>query len=220
MPAASPTTAAPPRLRFAVLGAAPLDHAAAPAVRIGVEVASDRPVRSILLDCQVQIAARRRAHEGDDTVRLTELFGHESAWGTTLRTLLWARVTRVVPAFAERIVVDVDLPCSYDHVVAASRYLDALRGGTVPLELLFSGSVFYAGEGGALQTTRISWEQEADFRLPVGVWREALDRHFPGAGWLRVDRDTYERLCAFKAARALPTWEAAMAALLDEAGER
>ena len=36
------------------------------------------------------------------------------------------------------------MPCTYDLEVAASRYLDALADGEVPLEFLFSGSVFYA----------------------------------------------------------------------------
>src|SRR3954467_15735410 len=97
--------AAPPRLEFAVLASAPLEHAAAPAVRLSVELVSDRPVRSVLLDTQVQIAARRRSYAGDATVLLRDLFGPEADWGTTLHTLLWARVTRVVPPFDGRTIV-------------------------------------------------------------------------------------------------------------------
>ena len=41
------------------------------------------------------------------------------------------------------------------------------KDGEIPLDLLFSGTVFYAGPGGALQINRISWNAEAAYRLPV-----------------------------------------------------
>ena len=102
-------------------------------------------MRSVLLDVQIQIAARRRGYDAGAHDRLFELFGPVADWGTTLRTLLWTRTTLVVPAFEGSTVVDLDVPCRYDLEVAASRYLDALADGEVPLEFLFSGSVFYTG---------------------------------------------------------------------------
>jgi hypothetical protein len=56
-----------------------------------------------------------------------------------------------VPPFTGTTVVDLHVPCSYDMEVLASKYLDALAGGEVPLEFLFSGTVFYTGAGGQLQ---------------------------------------------------------------------
>ena len=35
--------------------------------------------------------------------------------------------------------------------------------GDVPLNLLFSGTIFYEGDDGALQVAQISWEKEAKF---------------------------------------------------------
>src|SRR5205823_4123563 len=116
----------------------------------------------VLLDVQIRIAARRRAYDPGAHERLFELFGPVADWGTTLRTFPWTRATLVVPPFEGSTVVHLDVPCSYDLDVAASRYLDALEDGEVPLELLFSGSVFYA-EDGRLQTTRLSWEKEAEY---------------------------------------------------------
>jgi hypothetical protein len=55
--------------------------------------------------------------------------------------------------------------------------------------------------------------------VPVQVWRDVMDRYFPGGGWLRVRRETIDALQRFKAARALPTWDDAIAQLLKEAGE-
>jgi hypothetical protein len=97
--------------------------------------------------------------------------------------------------------------------------MNALEDGRVPLEFLFSGAVFHAGEEGRLQVGRIGWDRECDFRLPVSLWREAMDRHFPGAAWLRIDRASYERLAAYKARNTHLTWERTIDALLAEAGE-
>ena len=71
------------------------------------------------------------------------------------------------------------------------------------------------------ETARISWDGEAEYALPVAVWRETMERHFRGSTWLRVQRDSFERLRAYRARHALPTWEATLDALLreeDEAG--
>jgi hypothetical protein len=215
-----PATATIPQLAFAVLDAAPLEYAAAPALRfsLAVEAVEGPAVRSVLLDTQIQIAARRRGYEDDSEDRLFELFGPKESWGSTLRTLLWARVTAVVPPFEGETVLNLDVPCSYDLDVTASRYFGALEDGEVPLEFLFSGTVFYAGPGGVLQAARISWDREAAYRLPVRVWRETMDRHFAGTAWLRLRRESFDRLAAFKARNALPTWELAIDALL--AGQR
>ena len=50
--------------------------------------------------------------------------------------------------------------------------------------------------------------------MPVAVWRAAIDAHFPNSAWLRLDRERYERLCAYKARHAFESWEAAIDALL------
>ncbi|MDQ3740529.1 MAG: DUF6084 family protein [Actinomycetota bacterium] len=202
------------QLAFDVRDVAPLDHAAAPTLRfvVGIEAAGD--VRSIMLETQVQIAARRRPYDAAAAERLFALFGPPAGWGSALRTLLWTRVTTVVPPFSGRTEVELLVPCSYDLEVTASAYFSALESGEVPLELLFSGSVFYASDGGMLQIERLSWDHEAEYRLPVSVWRETMDRHFPGAAWLRLQRETFERLAAYRARNAL-SWDDAVERLLD-----
>jgi Family of unknown function (DUF6084) len=212
---AGPVVSAIPRLTFAVRDVAPLAPAAVPTLRFALALEADCPIRSVLLDVQVRIAARRRAYEAGTHDRLFELFGPPAGWGTALRTLPWTRATLVVPPFDGAAEVALDVPCTYDLEVAATRYLDALGDGDVPLELLFSGSVFYAGEDGRLQTARIPWEAEAEHRLPVAVWRATLEAAFPGTAWLRLEKDAFDRLVAFKARNALPTWEAAVDALLE-----
>jgi Family of unknown function (DUF6084) len=217
-----PGAATIPAVSFAVLEAAPLERAAAPTLRFALR--ADGPpgldIRAILLDVQIQIAARRRPYADEEHERLHELFGPTDAWGSTLRTLLWARTSVTVPRFSGSTVVDALVPCTYDLEVLASRYLDALTGGDVPLELVFSGTVMHVAEGGALQVTRIPWDLEAEYALPLEVWRATMDQHFPGTAWLRVQKETFDRLAAFRARRALPTWEAALDALLDGEEER
>jgi hypothetical protein len=203
-----------PELAFSVDGAARVEHAAVPTLRFALRVTADAPVRSVLLDVQIRIAARRRAYDADAHDRLFELFGPVKDWGTSLRTLLWTRTTLVVPAFEAETTVDLDVPCSYDLEVAASRYLDALHGGDVPLELLFSGSVFYADDG-RLQTTRLAWDKEAEFALPVRVWKETMERYFNGTAWVRLRKESFDRLSAFKSRNALATWDDALDALLE-----
>jgi hypothetical protein len=199
-------------LGFSVLGASRVEHTAVPTLRFALRVSSETPVRSVLLDVQVQIAARRRGYDASAHDRLFELFGPVADWGTSLRTLLWTRTTLVVPAFSEATEVALDVPCSYDLEVAASRYLDALDGGTVPLEFLFSGSVFYSQDG-ALQTTRLSWQSEAEYALPVAVWKETMERYFRGTAWVRLSKESFDRLSAYKSRNALASWDDALAAL-------
>ena len=112
--------------------------------------------------------------------------------------------------------LDLEVPCTYDLEVASARYLQGLDDGTVPLLLLFSGTVFTARDG-RLSVAPIPWSTEASYRMPVSVWQDVVDLHFPGSAWLRCSRETLDALSAFKAERALPTWDATLAALLSAA---
>lgn len=176
-------------------------------------------IRSLQLDVQVQIAARQRGYDAERQKGLWELFGTPDRWAETLRTLPWVRTTVVVPPFTGSTLVELPIVCTYDLEVSAARYFAALDDGVVPLELLFSGAVFYAGPDGRLQTVRIPWDSEASYGLPVAVWREAIDRHFPDSAWLRLRRQSFDRLQAYKARRAFATMEDAIESLLERGGD-
>lgn len=211
-------TDAIPDLAFRIDDAVAERYSAAPTLnfQLCIERTGGGPVRSILLDTQIQIAARRRPYGEREQAWLIELFGTPERWGTTLRTLLWTRTTLVVPPFSDSTEITLPVACSYDLEVNAANYLSGLEGGEVPLEFLFSGSVFYAGPGGMLQTARISWDREAEYRLSVRTWREAMDRHFPGSAWLRLGRPAFDGLRAYKAEHGLRTLEDAVERLLEE----
>jgi hypothetical protein len=212
------STVAPAQLSFAIESAAALKFAAAPTIAFGLRLDCDAPVRSLALNAQVRIVPAQRFYDAADEERLVELFGTPDRWGETLRGFLWTNTTLVVPPFDGSTVVDLPVAATYDLEVAAAKYFHALGDGDVPLEFLFSGTVFFAGDDGLLHTSQIPWECEASFRLPVATWREAMDNHFPGAAWLRVRRDVFDRLVAYKAQRTLPTWDDAVTSLLEDAG--
>ena len=208
--------AAIPQLQFSVLDAEALPRAAAPtiALRLRVERIAGAPVRSATVGVRVDIAPARRAYDRATEERLGELFGPPEGWGTTLRGIGWARTTVLVGPFDDSTTVELPLACTYDFEVAAAKYLHAVREGDIPLDLMFSGSVLY-DVGGRVQAGPIGWDREASFRLPVALWREAMRAAFGDSAWLRLGRDTFDRLYAFRARHALPSWEATIEALLS-----
>src|SRR5690348_18351255 len=85
----------------------------------------------------------------------------------------------MVPGFTAVTEVDLPVPCTYDLEVSSARYLHGLDDGTIPLILLFSGTVFVATEAG-FSVELVPWSAEATYRMPVATWRELVDAHFPG----------------------------------------
>ena len=213
------TVEALPDLEFSIDGVDVRPHAAVPTLAFDLEVdAGEASIRSLSLNVLVRIVATQRSYASDEQDRLFELFGAPRDWGRNLGSLVWTQTSFVIPPFEGVHRVELPVPCSYDFDVAAHKYLHALREGTIPLEFLFSGSVFYRGPGGALRTIRLSWDKDCRFDLPTQTWRELMDRYFPNSAWLRVRRDTFDRLLAFRASQGYPTWEAALEALLPDAG--
>jgi hypothetical protein len=215
----TPAAATAPQLEFVVEDGGAMEHAVVPTLRFGLRIDSSAEVRSLALNVQLRIAATRRSYEEADRERLVELFGPPQDWGRNLRSLHWTNATLQVGPFAGSTRAELAVSCTYDLEVAASRYFDALRDGEVPLELLFSGSLFYAGPDGRLQVQPLPWDQEAEFRLPVSEWRELMDRHFPDSAWLRLRRASFDRLYAYRARHTLLTWEDTLDALLARAEE-
>ena len=205
-----------PNLDFRVEGAEVQEFAAVPNLlfKLRVENLEEEPIRSVALNTQIRIAATQRHYDAVEQERLLELFGEPSRWKDTLRSLLWTHTVLQVPAFSGSTVADMPVPCTYDLEVVAAKYFYALKDGEVPLEFLFSGTVFYAGVDGRLQVERISWEKEAEFRLPVRLWKEMMEHYFPNSAWIRLHKDAFDRLYDYKVRKGLPSWEAAVETLL------
>lgn len=214
-----------PLVHFRATGARIWPAAARPALALGLEVtaAGGEPVDSVLVRIQVRIAARERGYSRAAEARLADVFGEPERWGQTVGDLWWSQETLVIPAFTGRTTVDLPLYCSYDFEAASAKYLAALDEGDIPVRLLFSGSVFRRG-GQGLVIHPIAWEEEALARVPVGLWREAMEAFFPGQAWLRLERATFDRLNAWRSRHGFASWEEAVRALLardeEEGGRR
>ncbi len=206
-----------PDLSFRVTGAEAVPFAAQPmiALKLGITNAdSEEPIHSVALRVQIQIEAPRRQYDAGEKGRLLDLFGEPERWSRTLRPILWTHVSAVISSFTGSTVADVQVPCTFDFNVGATKYFHAVSNGDIPLNLLFSGTVFYAGAEGALQVAPIAWDKEARFRLPVHVWREMMDVYYPNSAWVSLRRDVFEHLYQYKMQRSIATWEEAIESLL------
>jgi hypothetical protein len=205
-------------LIFGCTGATAERYAATPTVTFSLTITERSGVRvhAIALRCQIRVEPHRRRYTAAEAQRLHDLFGDPSRWAETVKPIQLATVTVMVPTFTAVTEVDVPVPVTYDLEVASARYLQALDDGTIPLILLFSGTVFVATEEG-FSVELVPWSSEATYRMPVSIWRELADVHFPNSAWLRCSRETLDELSAFKAKRALSTWDSTLEALLAEA---
>ena len=204
-------------LIFGCTGVTADKYAATPSLtfQLAITERSGVKVHAIALRCQIRIEPHRRRYSAAEAERLHDLFGDPSRWAETVKPIQLATVTTMVPSFTAVTEIEVPVPCTYDLEVASARYLQGLDDGTIPLLMLFSGTVFVATDQG-FSVELVPWSSESSFRMPVSVWRDLVDAHFPGRAWLSVQRDTLDALSAFKARHALPTWDATLRALLAE----
>jgi hypothetical protein len=210
-----------PDLSFAVTDVVPEPYAAAPNLlaRLRIEEATGEPVHALALRAQVRIEPQRRRYDDAEEQALLDLFGERARFGQTLKPFAWLHASTVAQGFTGSTETDLVLPCTYDFEVSGTTYLHALRDGQIPLLFLFSGSVFSRGATG-FSVTQVPWDHEARYRLPVRVWRDLMEAHFPGSEWLRMHRDTVDALARFRHVRGLTSWDDAVAALLAESGGR
>src|SRR5262249_45194281 len=150
---------------------------------------------------------------------LTDLFGEPARWGETLRSMLWTNMSTIIPSFDEGIVVDLQVPCTFDFNVAATKYFDAIAGGEIPVSFYFSGTIFYAAENASVQAGHISWEKEAFYRMPIRIWREMMDAYYPNRAWLCLGREAFDRLYAYKVQHGIPTFDQALIQVMEKAEE-
>jgi len=206
-----------PDLSFRIDGAAVVPYAVAPTLAFQLRITNanaDEIIHTVALRCQIQIEVTRRRYAPEEQGRMRDLFGEPERWSHTLRSLLWTHASLVAPGFRGSTMVDLPIPCTFDFNVAATKYFEGLIEGEIPIQVMFSGTAFYADPDGVLQVAPISWEQEARFKLPVKVWREMMEAYYPNNVWLNLRRDVFERLYQYKTQRGIPTWEQALESVL------
>jgi hypothetical protein len=207
-------------LVFDCVGAHADKYAVAPSMSLTLRIAetSGQKVEAIALRCQIRIEPTRRHYTDAEAERLNDLFGDTQRWADTLKPLQFTTVSVMVPGFTGSVELDLPIMLSYDLEIGSTRYFAGLEDGEIPLLLLFSGTAFSTVDG-RMQAQQVPWSKEASYRLPVSLWREAIDMHFPNSAWIRMSLQTLDELQRFKTRQALPTWDATLAALLARAGD-
>jgi uncharacterized protein DUF6084 len=200
---------------FAVLEVSAEPYAVTPVLtaRVGIAADGNDPVHAIALRCQVRIEPLRRGYSDEEADGLLDLFGPRERWGRTQHNFLWLHTTAMVQGFSGTTQVQLPLECTYDFEVTASKYFHALRDGQIPLQFLFSGTVFTKGERN-FSVQQVPWDREDHYDLPVSAWRDLMQLHYPNTGWLRLNRDTLDTLSDFKSARGLLSYDEAITSLL------
>jgi hypothetical protein len=216
-----------PDLIFAIDGAAAVAYSATPLLAFKLRISNadaSELVQSVALRCQLQIEVTQRKYGAREQERLLDLFGAPERWSRTLRPMLWTHANINVPPFQGSIVVELPVACTFDFNLAATKYFAGLDDGEVPLNLMFSGTIFYEPGGereqAGLQIEQIPWDREAKYRLPVRVWKEMIDIYYPNIAWLCLRRDVFDKLSQYKMDRGIPTWEEAIENLIPSSGER
>jgi len=206
-----------PDLDFQVESVEAVPFAVAPLLNFKLRVDNSNPdewIQTVALRCQIQIEPTRRHYNAEEQEKMLDLFGEPERWGQTLKTMLWTHASTVVSPFQNSTTVDLPVNCTFDFNVAGTKYFAGLEDGEIPLLLLFSGTIFYEAEDGAIQIAQISWSKETQFRLPVRVWQEMMEHYYPNSAWLILRRDAFERLQKYKMQRGIPTFEQALEKLL------
>lgn len=205
---------------FAVLDVVPEPYTVAPMLtaRVGIVAVGDEPVHAMSLKCQVRIEPLRRGYSEDEAVGLVDLFGPRERWSNTQRTFLWQHSETMVQGFTGATEADLNLECTYDFEVTGAKYMHALRDGNIPLVFLFSGTVFTQGPRG-FAVQQIPWDREDHYNVPVSVWRDLIQQHYPNTGWVRLDHDTVNALADYRSARGLVGFDDAITSLLAASKE-
>lgn len=209
-----------PDLHFQVEDVVPTPNAAVPQLSFKVRIANSEPdpVHSIALRVQVQIEPARRRYTAEEQQRLKELFGEPERWSSSVHPLLWANLNVNVSSFTGGTVIEVPVPCTFDFNVAVTKYIYGLENGDLPVTLLFSGTIFYAGRLG-MQIAQIPWERSANYKLPITAWKKMMDSHYSNVAWLCLRRDVFDRIAEYKARYSIATWEQTLERMLGLTAE-
>ncbi len=203
--------------QLTVLDVGHVAYAAAPTLRFDLHLTEPlgREVHVGALSVQIMVDPARRTYDDASRERLVELFGAPERWASTTHSFQWARIEALVPAFTGATSFSLEVPCTYDLEVAASKYFYSLADGVAPLSFHLTGMLMYAGEDERLQIMQVPWSCSARYELPVDAWKKVIDAYYPGGGWVRLAPGTLDLLAARKAAGSHHSFDDCVRALLD-----
>lgn len=191
---------------FEIAGAGAKPNAASPTISFDVRVASTESIEAMVLRAEIRIEPQWREYDREEQRLLDDIFGAPERWGTTLRALAWADVPAIVTGFSGETLTQIEVPCTYDFDVTATRFFHALSSGDVPVRMFFSGAIFYVGAKG-FWCERVPWSAEAAYRMPAVVWRDAMRGCYGSDAMLRVKAETLQRLHRMRSLGGALSWD-------------
>jgi hypothetical protein len=208
-----------PEVTFEVLGAAHEPFAAQPTLRFELSVfePTERPIYAISVTAQINFDPARRDYDAQTKQDLYEIFGAAERWPSTTRSFLWCHASAMVHSFTGATTFGLEVPCTADLEMVASRYISALPDGDVPLTMHFTGRVMYQGPQRQVQVLHIPWSTSAQYRMPVSIWKDMMNHHHGKSGFLVLHDDTLAELKRYKRIRGLHSFDGVVLDLLERA---
>ncbi len=206
-----------PEVSFEILGAAHEPFAAQPTLRfeLGVSEPTDRPIYAVSVQAQINFDPARRDYDAETKAELVELFGSPERWPSTTRSFLWCHASTLVHSFSGATTFGLEVPCTADLEVTASRYISALPDGDVPLTFHFTGRVLYEGPNRQVQVVHLPWSTSAAYKMPVSIWKAMIKHHHGESGFVLLHDDTLKQLTDYKRERGLHSYDACVLDLLE-----
>ena len=206
-----------PVVQIEILGASHEPFAAQPTLRFELSVSepTDRAIYAISLKAQINFDPARREYDASTREELVELFGVPERWPSTTRSFLWCHSSTVVHSFTGATTFGLEVPCTADLEVTASKYVSALPDGDVPITMHFTGRVLYQGPNRQVQAVHLPWSTTASYRMPVAVWRKMMKHHHGNSGFVLLHEDTIAALKKHKRLHGLHSMDAVVLDLLE-----
>jgi hypothetical protein len=204
-------------MTFEVLGATHEPFAAQPTLRfeLGASEPTGREIYAISLTAQVNFDPALRDYDAATKAELFELFGSPERWPSTTRSFLWTHATTMVHSFSGAITFAIEVPCTADLELVASRYIQALPDGDVPITMHFTGRVLYKAPDQRVQVVHLPWTSKASYKMPVSVFRNMMKHHHGESGFAILHNDTLDALKSYKRQRGLHSFDACIVDLME-----
>ena len=128
-----------------------------------------------------------------------------------------AEIDVLVPAFTGATTFTIPFRSSFDLELAAAKYIYSLPDGNVPLIVqLHRHDLLPRGRRADADRADPLGLLPRGFALPVSTWREMIRDHYPEGGWVALEPTRFDALAARKAELGLPSFDATVAALLED----
>src|SRR5438270_486045 len=146
-----------PDLGFQITGVKAAQDGLVPLLlfKVGISaLPAEETIQALILQAQIQIQSPQRSYNAAEKDALSDVFGTPERWGQTLRNRFWTQANTTTGSFTGNTEAVLQVPCTFDLNVLATKYFHALQQGDVPLLFLFTGSIFYTSADGRLQIQR------------------------------------------------------------------